>query len=89
MDYKLSKSEKRFLYLVYIFRCVDRKMLRLYYGDYDNNGRKISRLIDRGFLEEVKIKKKYYDAEKALSLTLKGIEYIKENTKNATPKNYA
>ena len=39
MRENLSKAEKRFLYFIYVFRCVDRKLLRLYDGDYENNGR--------------------------------------------------
>ena len=73
MRENLSKAEKRFLYFIYVFRCVDRKLLRLYGGDYDNSGKKVARLIERGLVEERIFKRRYYHKEKVLMLTKEGL----------------
>lgn len=78
MQEKLSKSEKRFLLILSVFKYVDRKLLRLYYGNYDNNGRKITRLLKGEYVEETVIKKRYYPPEKVFTLTAKGLKTVKE-----------
>ena len=71
----INKVQLEILKFIFSFQYVNKSLLRLIGKSYDYNGRVVKSLFSNGLIEEIEINSPY--KQRAVVITSKGIEYIK------------